>query len=188
MKRLATKSHRQPVNEIVYSLPPSYLLFLLSSSLPSLISSPPFFYIYSQVLEKSLHMLEQQYSPLMVLDVLPKLINHASFLMTSCNGEASHLIPKMISEKELIGYCSYYHLLLFLCHHYPTIQERIENQLQLFLQHDSNQGSSIHVFFFLHIRSHYSEVRCYKFGRITCVSFRIRDSYMARYGHCIFAG
>ncbi len=84
-------------------------------------------------------MLQQQYSPFMVLDVLPKLINHASLLMPSYQ----------ISEKELIGYCSYYHLLLYMCHHYPSIQEKIENQLQLFLQHNSHRGTSVHLCFLL---------------------------------------
>ncbi len=130
-------------------------------------------------------MLEQLFSPLMVLDVLPKLISRAAFLMTRFSEEGGHLLPpKKISEKELVGYCSYYHLLLYMCHHYPAIQEKIENQLQLFLQRNSPRGIAIH-FGFLYAHSFHSGQRS-KFGRITCVSFCIHDSHMAGYGHCIF--
>ncbi len=90
-------------------------------------------------------MLEQIFSPLMVLAVLPKLITHASFLMTRYSEEeGSRLLPP--NEKELTGYCSYYHLLLYMCHQYPAIQEKIESRLQLFLQHNSHKGTDFIIF------------------------------------------
>ncbi len=125
MKEL-TQLKRQPVNETVFFLSPFCLSF--------------YFSYFPQALEKSLHMLERIFSPMMVLAVLPKLINHASFLMTRCS-EGSRLLPP--NEKELIGYCSYYHLLLYMCHQYPAIQEKIESRLQLFLQHNSQKGTDI---------------------------------------------
>jgi hypothetical protein len=48
-------------------------------------------------------------------------------------------MPLHASEKALLGYCTYHHILLHLVHEFPEIQERVDYLLSTFMQHESGR-------------------------------------------------
>ncbi|KAJ5071803.1 leucine rich repeat family protein [Anaeramoeba ignava] len=67
----------------------------------------------------------KQFTPSMVLNIIPKLMNTmvANVMKGNLHG----------SVKDLHGYCAFHHLLLAFCKKYPVIIEQAEKQAQAFL-------------------------------------------------------
>lgn len=85
-----------------------------------------------------LESLVDKFDPMMVLEVLPRLMNHTivSMMKVSDDGEGNVQYLHH-SEKSLLGYCSFHHMLLEMCRRYPQIQKQIDKALEGFWRHES---------------------------------------------------
>ena len=92
--------------------------------------------------EKRMDTLRSHFQPLMVLDVLPRLMNHMVVALMK-EDTNSGIIPLHASEKALLGYCTYHHILLNLVNEFPEIQTKIDTLLEEFLKHDSRRVKKV---------------------------------------------
>jgi len=80
----------------------------------------------------------RHFEPWMALAVLPQLMNSfAVSLMNAKDGVTRHA-----SEKALLGYCSFHHMLLALASRHPCIAQVAEDKLRNFLRTESGRHKS----------------------------------------------
>lgn len=79
---------------------------------------------------------QSRFEPWMALAVLPQLMN--SFVVALMNSGAGTgtggIVPRHASERALLGYCSFHHMLLALCQQHPSIAHVAADKLQRFVQ------------------------------------------------------
>merc|ERR1719282_1845862 len=78
------------------------------------------------------------FEPWMALAVLPQLMNSfAVSLMNAKDGVTRHS-----SEKALLGYCSFHHMLLALAARHPCIAQVAEDKLSSFIRSEDGRHKS----------------------------------------------
>jgi len=82
--------------------------------------------------------------PDVVLYVLPKLMNTMIVsMMQGKTDETKFYVESFISERALLGYCSFHHMLLFFANEYPAIQTRIDSIVEKFMASPDDQQKSV---------------------------------------------
>jgi len=76
------------------------------------------------------------FEPWMALAVLPQLMNSFVVALMSSGADAGKggVVPRHASERALLGYCSFHHMLLALCQRHPSIAQVATEKLQRFVQ------------------------------------------------------
>ncbi len=87
--------------------------------------------------DEKMDQLAKQFNPLIVLDIIPKLMNH--MVVALMKQDSKGKLPLHASEKALLGYCSYHHILLNLALEYPQIQDHVDYYLDEFMAHPSRR-------------------------------------------------
>eukprot|EP00931_Biecheleriopsis_adriatica_P009031 TRINITY_DN110144_c0_g1_i1.p1 TRINITY_DN110144_c0_g1~~TRINITY_DN110144_c0_g1_i1.p1 ORF type:complete len:962 (+),score=202.17 TRINITY_DN110144_c0_g1_i1:39-2888(+) len=77
---------------------------------------------------------EREFEPWMALAVVPQLMNTFVVALMSCNEDKGNVVPRHASEKALLGYCSFHHMLLALCQRHPSIAQVASQKLRAFVQ------------------------------------------------------
>eukprot|EP00930_Biecheleria_cincta_P045339 TRINITY_DN31259_c0_g1_i1.p1 TRINITY_DN31259_c0_g1~~TRINITY_DN31259_c0_g1_i1.p1 ORF type:complete len:916 (-),score=177.15 TRINITY_DN31259_c0_g1_i1:198-2945(-) len=78
------------------------------------------------------------FQPWMALAVLPQLMN--SFAVSLMNSKQE--VTRHASEKALLGYCSFHHMLLALCAKHPSIERVATKKLQNFIRREAGRHKS----------------------------------------------
>lgn len=79
-----------------------------------------------------------EFQPWMALAVLPQLMN--SFAVSLMNSKQE--VTRHASEKALLGYCSFHHMLLGLCAKHPSIERVATKKLQNFIRSEASRHKS----------------------------------------------
>jgi len=77
-----------------------------------------------------------EFEPWMALVVIPQLMNSFVVSLMSAGGDGSTgggIVPRHASERALLGYCSFHHMLLALCRRHPSIVQVANEKLQRFI-------------------------------------------------------
>lgn len=86
---------------------------------------------------------QRDFEPWMALAVIPQLMNTfvVALMSTSSKDDKCNVVPRHVSERALLGYCSFHHMLLALCHKHPSIAHVASKKLQAFArgQRDKSQ-------------------------------------------------
>eukprot|EP01119_Soliformovum_irregulare_P010323 TRINITY_DN2538_c1_g1_i2.p1 TRINITY_DN2538_c1_g1~~TRINITY_DN2538_c1_g1_i2.p1 ORF type:complete len:1193 (-),score=425.36 TRINITY_DN2538_c1_g1_i2:218-3796(-) len=94
-----------------------------------------------------MNLLENQFQPEMVLQIIPKLMNHMIVAIMKESGAdqagSSGILPLHASEKALLGYCSYHHILLNLVNEFPILQEKVDRTISDFVSHVAKRNKIV---------------------------------------------
>eukprot|EP00743_Colponemidia_sp_Colp-15_P002103 GILK01002283.1.p1 GENE.GILK01002283.1~~GILK01002283.1.p1 ORF type:complete len:627 (-),score=85.60 GILK01002283.1:164-2008(-) len=80
------------------------------------------------------------FEPYVALDVLTRLMNRMVVSLMNCQQNGSH---KYASEKALLGFCSFHHLLLAMTRSYPDIHKIANKKIASFIEHESNRSKKV---------------------------------------------
>merc|ERR1712232_504838 len=78
----------------------------------------------------------------MALAVIPQLMNSfvISLMSATCGGNGSDTVARHASERALLGYCSFHHLLLALRQRHPSIGQVATKKLQAFVRGERSKS------------------------------------------------
>jgi len=79
----------------------------------------------------------------LIKSVLPTLMN--STIVSLLNDFKDGIISKNVSEKSLLGYCSFHHMLLYYCQKYPEIKEDANNLVKNFIDKEEKKKEIMHT-------------------------------------------
>jgi len=78
----------------------------------------------------------RNFEPWMALAVIPQLMNTfvVALMSSPSKDEQCNVVPRHASERALIGYCSFHHMLLALCQRHPSIAHVATAKVQAFVR------------------------------------------------------
>jgi len=101
------------------------------------------------ILLDNLKLFDHRASPAtLVLKVIPKLMNSMIVTLMKNNSEeklvlGNYFVERHISERALLGYCSFHHMLLYFTKKYPEIQDRVNKKVAEFLNNKEARSKEV---------------------------------------------
>lgn len=90
---------------------------------------------------KQIKDLDAQFDPLCVLKVFPKLMNN--MVVALMKEDEDGKVALHASEKALLGYCSFHHILLKFGQLYPEIHQKADFWMDEFMSHESRRVKAV---------------------------------------------